>query len=123
MPRIIHNKGPKVQRDRELLLKFYDSMVRAFSWYVPESPEALSKLSNLKLKALTQRVWNEQDAEAQSTYMKILKNEPKLVIERTKPVRYRNLIVPKELETEGVEYPETVSTGYAVMEESEAQHV
>jgi hypothetical protein len=101
--RIIHNKGPKVQRDRELLLKFYDSICRAFPWYTPESPEALSKLSNLKLKALNQRVWNEQDAKAQSTYMKILKKEPELVIERPKHVRYRNLIVPQELQIESTE--------------------
>jgi len=101
--RIIHNKGPKVQRDRELLLKFYDSMCRAFPWYTPEPPEALSKLSNLKLKALNQRIWNEQDAEAQATYMKILKNEPEIVIERPKPVRYRNLIVPQELQVEPME--------------------
>ncbi len=99
MAKIIHNKGPKVDRDRELLTKFYDSMCRAFPWY---TPEPIDKLNNFQLNALCKRVWAEQDVKDHNTYMQLLHDKPEIVVEAPEPVKYRNMIVPQELVAEGV---------------------
>ena len=90
---IIHNKGPKVERDRAKLLKLYDSFCRAFPWYVPVPLDALN---NFQINALCKEVWEAQSQADQSAYMALLKTSPKDVVEAPKPLRFRNLIVPAE---------------------------
>jgi|SRR6185369_6480608 len=97
---IIHNKGPKVSRDREKLMKVYDSFCRAFPWYAPLPAADVAKLSNFRLNALCAEVWSDQSPETQLAYMANMKNDPKSVVEYKAPLKFRPLIIPKELQEE-----------------------
>jgi|SRR6478736_10405634 len=67
LPRIIHNKGPKAERDRLLFTSMYRSLCSHF-WIKPLEDYDLAKLDNFALHRLVEDLYNRQKPKEQAWF-------------------------------------------------------
>lgn len=107
--KIIHTKGPKVERDRERLIAMYRSLCRCFPWVNGVTNAELEKMNNLQLHGLCKAIWDEQSHTDQQAYLGRLAVEPDALLQPPKVIKFRPLIVPPELMPEA---SEPATSGY-----------